>query len=149
MSNGAGDFLSRLRNVCDALAKGDYSGMDELFGMTIEDGIDRDLHELAETFANMTVQIEAREFRLSNMLAELKEAHRQLEAAHRSVTSENVTLRSQVQQLTIEIDQGRKEREVNEIVETDYFQMLQERARIMRQRHAIDATDATDGNLPS
>ncbi len=77
----------------------------------------------------MAVQIEAREFRLSSMLDELKESNRQLEDAQRRLSSENVTLRDQRQRLRIEIDQSRKDEEVTQIVETDYFQSLQSRAR--------------------
>lgn len=128
------EFQRRLRDLCGELARGDYGKIDSLFAMTIDAGAPAVLQELAEAFASMAVQIEAREYRLGEMLAELKEANRRLEEANRTVTTENVTLRSQVQRLTIEIDQTRKEREVSAIVETDYFRTLQERAQAMRQR---------------
>lgn len=130
-----GDFAKRLGELCGELARGDYDHIDSLFAMTIAADAPPMIQELAEAFGSMAVQIEAREYRLSEMLAELKEAHRRLEEAHRSVTTENLTLRGEVQRLSIEIDQTRKEREVSEIVETDYFRTLQERARQMRQRH--------------
>ncbi|RDJ25078.1 hypothetical protein DWF00_17930 [Bosea caraganae] len=134
MSDDTSEFQRRLRELCGELARGDYDNIDSLFAMTIDEGAPVVVQELAEAFASMAVQIEAREYRLGEMLAELKEANRRLEEANRSVTTENVTLRSQVQRLTIEIDQTRKEREVSEIVETDYFRGLQERAQAMRQR---------------
>lgn len=134
MSDEASEFQRRLRELCGELARGDYGNIDSLFAMTIDDGAPAVVQELAEAFASMAVQIEAREYRLGEMLAELKEANRRLEEANRSVTTENVTLRSQVERLTIEIDQTRKEREVSAIVETDYFRGLQERAQAMRQR---------------
>lgn len=43
-------------------------------------------------------------------------------------------LRQQVQQLRIEIDQVKKERQVSEITETDYFRSLQAKAQQLRSR---------------
>jgi methyl-accepting chemotaxis protein len=44
------------------------------------------------------------------------------------------TLKRQVQQLRIEIDQTKKEKQVAEITETEYFQSLRESAARMRRR---------------
>jgi methyl-accepting chemotaxis protein len=52
-------------------------------------------------------------------------------------------LRDQVKTLRIEIDQSRREREVNEITESDYFQNLQKKAREYRRR------DGKSPNRPS
>jgi GAF domain-containing protein len=43
-------------------------------------------------------------------------------------------LRQEVQALKIEIDEAKRERQVAEITETDYFQQLRERARRMRDK---------------
>ena len=48
-------------------------------------------------------------------------------------------LRQQIRDLKIEIDQTRKAKEVEEIVETDYFQSLQQKAQEFRQRRDHDA----------
>lgn len=146
MSEETSEFQRRLRDLCGELARGDYGNIDSLFAMTIDDGAPAVVQELAEAFASMAVQIEAREYRLGEMLAELKEANRRLEEANRTVTSENDTLRSQVQRLTIEIDQTRKEHEVSAIVETDYFRTLQERAQAMRQRQRPAAASEAAGS---
>jgi CHASE3 domain sensor protein len=45
-------------------------------------------------------------------------------------------LRNQIQQLRIEIDEAKKERQVAEITESDYFQQLRERARTLREQAA-------------
>ena len=50
------------------------------------------------------------------------------------VQQREAKLKEQVQQLRIEIDQGRKERQVAEITETDYFYQLQQKAANLRQR---------------
>lgn len=134
-------FARRLRDLCGELARGDYDNIDSLFAMTADAEAPETVRELAEAFGSMAVQIEAREFRLGEMLAELKEANRRLEDANRNITSENADLKTQVQRLVIEIDQTRKEREVAGIVETDYFKALQERAQAMRQRHGAGGPD--------
>lgn len=127
-------FARRLRDLCGELARGDYDNIDSLFAMTADADAPETVRELAEAFGSMAVQIEAREFRLGGMLAELKEANRRLEDANRNIASENADLKTKVQRLVIEIDQTRKEHEVAGIVETDYFKALQERAQAMRQR---------------
>ncbi|MGX1790829.1 hypothetical protein ACWIGM_29055 [Bosea sp. NPDC055332] len=134
-------FARRLRDLCGELARGDYDNIDSLFAMTADADAPETVRELAEAFGSMAVQIEAREFRLGEMLAELKEANRRLEDANRNISSENADLKTQVQRLAIEIDQTRKEREVAAIVETDYFRELQERAQAMRQRHGAGGQD--------
>jgi len=45
-------------------------------------------------------------------------------------------LRDQVQHLVIAIDEDRKAAQVAEITESDYFQKLKARARVMAARHA-------------
>jgi nitrogen fixation/metabolism regulation signal transduction histidine kinase len=53
-------------------------------------------------------------------------------------------LKAEVQQLRIEIDQSKRERQVKEIVEEDFFQDLQARAREMRrQRQNPTGEDVT------
>lgn len=137
-------FARRLRDLCGELARGDYDNIDSLFAMTADAEAPETVRELAEAFGSMAVQIEAREFRLGEMLAELKEANRRLENANRNIASENADLKTQVQRLAIEIDQTRKDREVAGIVETDYFKALQERAQAMRQRHGAAGSDKSE-----
>jgi hypothetical protein len=127
--------LERLKGVCERIAGGRYEELDDLFDMTAAPDLPEVVSSLAEAFAGMAVQIEAREFRLTETLADLNEAHRQLGEAHKKVASENAGLRHEVQKLRIEIDHGRRDKEVSEIAETDYFQMLRSRAQEMRGRY--------------
>ena len=48
------------------------------------------------------------------------------------VESREQSLRQQVSQLQIEIDEGKKERQVAEVTNTDYFQELQDKAKEMK-----------------
>lgn len=135
MSDPKESFLAQLKDVCSAIARGDYQSVDVLFEMTGAETDDELLPELAEAFGNMVVQVEAREFHLGKMLEDLKESNRQLDEARRKLSAENVQLRDQVQRMRIEIDETQKQREVSDIVETDYFQTLKTRAHEMRERH--------------
>jgi CheY-like chemotaxis protein len=64
------------------------------------------LGRLARVFLNMAHEVQAREQRL----------------------------KQQVQQLRVEIDEARKAHQVAEITDTDYFQMLQQKAQTLRKR---------------
>lgn len=50
------------------------------------------------------------------------------------VAAREAQLQQEIQVLRIEIDEVQKARQVSEITETDYFQMLQQKARALRQR---------------
>jgi methyl-accepting chemotaxis protein len=127
-------LLTRLKSVCERLAQGEYDDLDDLFSITGAEEAPQVVRDLAEAFASMAVQIEGREFRLTETLAELNEAHRQLGEANKRISHENEELRDEVHKLRIEIDVGKRDREVSEIVESDYFQSLRARAAEMRGR---------------
>lgn len=67
---------------------------------------DRSIAALAAEFAQMTIQVKQRE----------------------------EELRRQVRRLSIQIDQAKKERQVEEIVESDYFQSLRAQAKKLREQ---------------
>ena len=55
------------------------------------------------------------------------------------------TLRRQVEELKIEIDEAKRQKQVSEIVDSDYFQNVQARAQAMRQRRKqADSAEGTD-----
>jgi hypothetical protein len=63
----------------------------------------------------------------------------------REVRSREQDLKQQVNNLRIEIDQVRQARQVAEIVNTDYFQALQQRAQSLRME--MEEDDAVDSTL--
>lgn len=65
---------------------------------------------------------------------ELGQLGRIFQSMVNEVLAREEKFRQQIQALKIEIDQSRKEKEVNEIVESDYFRDLQAKARQMRKR---------------
>jgi len=64
---------------------------------------------------------------------ELGESARALQQMAREVLAREQRLREQVQQLRIEIDHTKKEHEVREITESEYFKDLQEKAGKLRR----------------
>ena len=149
MSGEIEQALQRLKVVCESIAGGRYEDLSDLFDMTAAEDLPGVVNDLAESFASMVVQVEAREFRLTETLADLNEAHHRLGDAHKQVSTENTDLRHQVQRLRIEIDTGRRDREVSEIAGTDYFQMLRGRAQDMRSRFRRDSpAESPEGRDP-
>lgn len=127
--------IESLAATCEAIAKGRFEDIDGLFDIVADTALPEDVRALAETFAGMVVQIEAREFHSSQLIAELKEAQRQLEAARRKLQSENSDLRQRLKKLDVGYDESQAIEEVREIAESDYFRELQERAKSLRSRY--------------
>jgi HAMP domain-containing protein len=67
-------------------------------------------------------------------LDELGQLARVFQTMAQQVYKREQTLKRQVAELTIEIDQARKERQVAEITETSYFQELSQKAKRLRQQ---------------
>jgi CHASE3 domain sensor protein/GAF domain-containing protein len=58
-------------------------------------------------------------------------------------------LRHEIQQLKIEIDEAKRAKQVSEIVDSDFFQNVQTRARALRQRRQGGTTSGTEGENKS
>ncbi|OZA91199.1 MAG: hypothetical protein B7X76_02790, partial [Azorhizobium sp. 39-67-5] len=80
------------------------------------------------------------EMRLTGLVDDLRTVQKQLEVANRQLAQENAELTVTVERLKVDIDRKEFHREVGEIVETEYFQQLQRRARDMRARHGAPKT---------
>ncbi|MEO1197929.1 MAG: hypothetical protein AAFX39_01655 [Pseudomonadota bacterium] len=129
------EIIGRFKVLCDEIAGANYQNIDALFELTASDDAPAEIRDLAEAFGSMIVQVETREFSLSQVIEDLRETQRQLEEAQKQLVKENATLKTKVRRLQIEIDQSEKEREVSEIADSDYFQDLQSQARAMRARY--------------
>lgn len=129
------EFVATLSSLCQKVAGGDYEEADSLFAMTSDSaGLPPDLVELAEAFGMMVVRVQAREFSLNELIDELRHTQAELEQARARLAEENKTLKREVSELRIEVDTQKRDRQVAEITDTDYFQSLRERARAMRER---------------
>jgi class 3 adenylate cyclase len=73
-------LIRLLTDLTHKVARGDYRHVDELFELTKPEKYPPTIYELAESFGMMLVQVEAREFRLEQMIDELAAKNKELEA---------------------------------------------------------------------
>lgn len=75
--------------ICHDLAWGRYDRAEELFNLTKNKNYPDRIASLAESFGMMLVKVEAREFRMEQMIEELKQNSEALEIARRQLIKEN------------------------------------------------------------
>ena len=126
--------IESLASTCEAIAKGQFDDIDDLFAVVSDMDVSEEIRGLAESFAGMVVQVEAREFHANQLIADLKETQRQLQAAQQQLKRENTDLRERLKKLDVEYNETQANLEIAEIVESDYFRELQQRARSLRTR---------------
>jgi HAMP domain-containing protein len=75
-------------------------------------------------------------------LQQMMESYSSLAVAALEAYIREQSLKQEIQQLRIEIDEAKRQKQVSEIVDTDFFQELQEKARTIRsRRHRSPSTD--------
>ncbi|MBI1877089.1 MAG: HAMP domain-containing protein [Chloroflexi bacterium] len=75
-------------------------------------------------------------------LQQMMESYSSLAVAALEAYIREQSLKQEIQQLRIEIDEAKRQQQVSEIVDTDFFQELQEKARTIRsRRHRSSSTD--------
>lgn len=126
--------MQSLAAICEAIALGRFEEVDLLFDMVADESLPIDIRGLAETFGSMVVQVEAREFHAHQLIADLTETQRQLEAAQKQLRRENADLKQRLKKLDVQFDQKQASLEISEIVESDYFRELQSRAKSLRSK---------------
>lgn len=126
--------MEGLAATCEAIAQGRFEEVDLLFEIVADEGQPVDIRSLAETFGAMVVQVEAREFHANQLIADLKETQRRLEAAEKQLRRENASLKLQLKKLDVQYDKAQANLEISEIVESDYFRDLQSRAKSLRSK---------------
>jgi hypothetical protein len=126
------NVLEQFILLCKEFASGNYNKIENLFELTKEQEQPRLIAELAESFGMMIMKIEAREFRLEQIIEDLKKTKEELEIAKKKLAMENVKLKNEVHKLHIEIDHSQKAKDVVTITETDYFKYLQKKAEDLR-----------------
>jgi len=93
--------------------------------------------------ADAAAAVEAGDFRAAELDAfsthtrELKQLARVFQNMVRQVYAREEKLKQQVQELKIEIDEVKRKKQVKEIVDTDFFQDLQTKARNIRQQRRV------------
>ena len=127
-----------LSSICEAIAKGQFDDVEKLFDIVADETLPSDIRHLAEAFASMVVQIEAREFHAQQLITDLKETHRKLDSAQKQLKRENKDLKKRLVELDVSFDEDQAQEEVREIAESDYFQDLRSRAKTLRSRFKTD-----------
>ncbi|MEM8811562.1 MAG: hypothetical protein AAGF59_03015 [Pseudomonadota bacterium] len=127
--------VESLKLTCEAIAKGQFEDVDRLFDIVAGEAVPDDIRALAESFAAMVVQIEAREFHANQLISDLQETQRQLETARKQLEHENSTLKKRLKKIDVTYDESKALQEVSEIEESDYFQDLRQRASDLRARY--------------
>jgi transcriptional regulator with PAS, ATPase and Fis domain len=93
MMRDANRLLKYLIDLCEDLSKGRYTKVEELFELTKEGKYPLLVTELAEAFGMMMVKVEAREFRLEQVIDDLKKAKVDLSIAKERLSRENIQLK--------------------------------------------------------
>jgi HAMP domain len=96
--------VTRLTKAAERIGEGDYD--QDLFVLHNNRRVDDEMSTLARVFEMMVGKVRQREESLKQQVAELK----------------------------IEIDQTKRKKQVSEIVDTDFFQELQAKARLIREK---------------
>ncbi|SJZ98578.1 regulatory protein, Fis family [Trichlorobacter thiogenes] len=86
-------LLDRLIAVTEELSQGRFGQYDDIFELTKSGQYPPLIARFAESFGMMAVKVEAREYRLEQMIEELRSTEAQLRAAREQLARENSTLK--------------------------------------------------------
>ncbi|GGB45793.1 hypothetical protein GCM10011316_17350 [Roseibium aquae] len=126
--------LASLAKTCEAIANGRFDDIDDLYEVITNEAVPGEIRALAESFAGMVVQVEAREFHSSQLISDLSETKRQLEIAEAKLRKENAELKTRLDKFEVAYDETEAQMEVQKVAESDYFKSLQSRAKQLRSR---------------
>jgi transcriptional regulator with PAS, ATPase and Fis domain len=92
-NNALDTLLDRLIAVAEELSQGRFGQYDDIFELTKSGQYPPLIARLAESFGMMAVKVEAREYRLEQMIEELRRTESDLRAAREQLARENSTLK--------------------------------------------------------
>ena len=116
------EFLSEVQNWVGRVAKGEYDFVNE-----VRDWVQRVAEGEYEAVAHPDTRL--RDPTIAALAAEFAQMAAQVQRREEALRQEIEALR-----LRIEIDEEKRQRQVSEIVESDYFQDIRARARDLRRR---------------
>jgi len=126
--------IASLAKTCEAIANGRFDDVDDLYGVITNEEVPAEIRALAESFAGMVVQVEAREFHSTQLISDLSETKRQLEIAEAKLRKENAELKTRLDKFEVAYDKTEAQMEVQKVADSDYFKSLQSRAQDLRSR---------------
>ena len=133
-----GIFNTARRSLIGALAA--LAVMALALGLTLALGISRPIRDITAAVRG----VEAGDFAIESLARtarrgdELCQLARTFQRMAGQVYKRETSLKEQVQLLRIEIDEAKKQRQVEEITESEYFQRLLEKVEELRLRHRTD-----------
>lgn len=89
----ANQLLDRLIAVTEEISKGHFGKYDDIFELTKSGQYPPLIARFAESFGMMAVKVEAREYRLEQIIEELRRTESELRAAREQLVRENSTLK--------------------------------------------------------
>ncbi len=92
-NNPLDTLLARLITLTEELSQGRFGQYNDLFELTKSGQYPPLIARFAESFGMMAVKVEAREFRLEQMIEELRSTEAQLRVAREQLVHENITLK--------------------------------------------------------
>jgi transcriptional regulator with PAS, ATPase and Fis domain len=90
------ELMQKLIDLSEDIAKGCFERHQELFELTKSGNYPDDICRLAESFGMMMVKVEAREYRLSQIIDDLERARDELSAARQQLARENQVLKKTI-----------------------------------------------------
>jgi hypothetical protein len=114
------EALSRLGQICRAIAKGNYDYIQLLDAMTLAGPYPEEISGLAESFSLMLLKLQAHEEKLDEALSALKK--------------KNHSLQDKVHAMKIDINQIKKANAINKITQTEFFKEIAHKAKQRRKK---------------
>lgn len=110
------DLLSRLISLTKKLSRGRFGKPDELFELTKTGKYPERIAELAESFGMMMVKVDAREFRLEEIINDLKKSRDELTRNYKKINRENISLKQSLRKKFSASNILGKNREITEML---------------------------------
>ncbi|HEV3270481.1 MAG TPA: hypothetical protein VGZ69_07555 [Candidatus Rhabdochlamydia sp.] len=120
--------LEQIQGICYLVAKGDYSHLKELKQMATQRGYSKAIKKLAISVYEMILKLHLHEHKLELIVKRLEAMRKELKTARNLLKEKNVLLQKKVHVLEINIDQIKKNAELDRIVQSEFFNKIKNKA---------------------
>ncbi len=126
--------LEQIQGICHLVAKGDYAHLKELKQMTTQRGYSKTIKRLALSVYDMILKLHLHEYKLELMVKHLEAMRKELKTARNLLKEKNVSLQKKVHFLEINIDQIKKNAELDRIVQSEFFNKIKNKTLHRRKQ---------------
>lgn len=126
--------LEQIQSICHLVSKGDYSHLKKLKQMAIQRGHSKAIKRLAMSVYDMILKFHLHEYKLELMIKHLEAIHKELKIARNLLKEKDVSLQKKRHFLEINIDQIKKDAELDRIVESEFFHKIKNKALHRRKQ---------------